>query len=146
MSWNFFEFDYTNSAIVFSSPDCSRRSKRWRAALDENCFHFQLDDAPFHYAVQTRQLLDQHYPQKWIVLRGIIEWPPQSPDLTTLNFFSLGHFKSVVYKTIPANLQTLPHHITDLCQFSIDDYYNIICFCHNVSFWSCYNSSQRPLI
>ena len=54
---------------------------------------FQHDGAPPHFGVDVRQYLDATFPERWIGRRGQIEWPPRSPDLTPLDFFSVGLFK-----------------------------------------------------
>ncbi|EFN75823.1 hypothetical protein EAI_15490, partial [Harpegnathos saltator] len=43
----------------------------------------------------------------WIGRRGHIEWPPRSPDLTPLDFFLWGYLKSTVYATKPQDLDDL---------------------------------------
>ena len=44
----------------------------------------------------------------WLVGLGHArEWPPQSPDLTPLDFFFWGHVKSLVYKTPSSHLADL---------------------------------------
>uniref|UniRef100_V5G0A7 Transposable element Tc3 transposase n=1 Tax=Anoplophora glabripennis TaxID=217634 RepID=V5G0A7_ANOGL len=61
--------------------------------LLENEITFQQDGAPPHYAAAVRQFLDDHFPGHWIGRRGPVEWPPRSPDLSPLDFFSVGSFK-----------------------------------------------------
>ena len=55
--------------------------------------HFQQDGALAHYAKDVRQWLDEKFPGRWIGCRGLIKWPARSPDLTPLDFFSMGSFK-----------------------------------------------------
>lgn len=38
--------------------------------IDKNCFHIQLDGAPPHYALNTRQCLDQSYAKNVLVAEG----------------------------------------------------------------------------
>lgn len=57
--------------------------------LEDNVW-FQQDGAPPHFTVQVRQFLNANFPNQWIGRRGSIEWPPRSPDLTPLDFFSGG--------------------------------------------------------
>ncbi|XP_056413945.1 membrane cofactor protein-like isoform X7 [Hyla sarda] len=57
----------------------------------------QQDGAPPHYGCQVRAFLDEQFPGKWIGHRGPVEWPPRSPDLTTLDFHLWGHLKAIVY-------------------------------------------------
>uniref|UniRef100_A0A914CBY8 Tc1-like transposase DDE domain-containing protein n=1 Tax=Acrobeloides nanus TaxID=290746 RepID=A0A914CBY8_9BILA len=61
-----------------------------------------LDGAPAHYSEDVRNLLDEHFPDRWIG-RGTEQhpapyaWPPRSPDLTHMDFFFWGYLKSQVY-------------------------------------------------
>lgn len=59
----------------------------------------QQDGAPAHFSRAARQILDNHYPNRWIGRGGPVSWPPRSPDLTPLDFFLWGHMKSLVYET-----------------------------------------------
>jgi hypothetical protein len=47
---------------------------------------FQQDGAPAHFAVDVRQYLDYHFPNRWIGKGDPIRWIPRSPDLTLLIF------------------------------------------------------------
>ena len=53
---------------------------------------FMLDRAPTHYSEDVRNLLDEHFPGRWIG-RGTEQhpapyaWPPRSSDLTPMGFF-----------------------------------------------------------
>lgn len=47
---------------------------------------FQQDGAPVRYAADVR-FLSEKFPYRWIDRRGLVEWPPRSPDLTPLNFY-----------------------------------------------------------
>src|SRR5207253_682392 len=77
---------------------------------------FQHDGAPPHFAVITRQWLDEVFPGRWIGRGGPIAWPPRSPDLTPLDFFLWGHVKSVVYDTPTTTLLNLQQRITEACR------------------------------
>ena len=44
-----------------------------------------------------------------------VEWPPQSPDLSPLDFFFWGHLKSV-YQNRPCTVDELKVAITTECQ------------------------------
>ncbi len=39
-------------------------------------------------------------------------WPPQSPDLTPLDFFLWGHLKNKIFVTPPATIEELKRLIT----------------------------------
>ena len=43
----------------------------------------QHDGAPTHYALCSRQVMDEMFDEKWIGRGGPIAWPPCSPDLTS---------------------------------------------------------------
>lgn len=51
---------------------------------------FQQDGAPPHWSLEVRQRLNNKFPDRWIGRDGPTEWPPQSPDITPLDFFFLG--------------------------------------------------------
>lgn len=72
---------------------------------------FQQDGAPPHYALPVRAYLDEVFPNRWIGRRGMIEWPPRSPDLTPLDYFLWGYLKSKVYVTRPTHLEDLKARI-----------------------------------
>lgn len=49
---------------------------------------FQQDGCPAHYARRVREHLSNTFPDRWIGRLGPILWPPRSPDLNPLDFFS----------------------------------------------------------
>lgn len=49
---------------------------------------FQQDGCPAHNAVIVQTFLNENFPGRLISTRGTIPWPPRSPDLTPLDFFS----------------------------------------------------------
>lgn len=55
---------------------------------DRRIMYFQQDGAPPHFSLEVRAYLDELLPERWIGRRGPVEWPPRSPDLTPLDFFS----------------------------------------------------------
>jgi len=57
---------------------------------------FQHDGAPAHFQRQVRNILDAHFPERWIGRDGPIIWPPRSPDLNVLDFFVWGHIKNLI--------------------------------------------------
>lgn len=75
---------------------------------------FQHDGAPPHFAGSVRDFLDVSFPGTWIGRRGPQEWPPRSPDLSTLDFFFWGYLKSKVYNNRPQNLDGLRQRIIDV--------------------------------
>jgi len=68
------------------------------------------DGAPTHFGGHVRAHLDEVFPNRRIGRRGAIEWPPRSPDLTTLDSanqnMSLKHDQSIRKKH---NLNSLPY-------------------------------------
>lgn len=69
---------------------------------------YQQDGAGPHNHSRVIRWLQSEFPNRWIGLRGPVEWPPRSPDLTPLDFYLWGHLRCLVYATQPTN-------ITDLC-------------------------------
>lgn len=53
----------------------------------------QQDGASAHYGVNVRQYLNETFFDRWIGIRGTVEWAPRSPDLTPLDYFLWGVFK-----------------------------------------------------
>jgi hypothetical protein len=54
-------------------------------------------------------------------LQTTIELPPQSPDLTPLDFFLWGYLKTLVYADPPINFQHLNDKITESCNQLTDE-------------------------
>lgn len=77
---------------------------------------FQQDGAPPHWSNDVRQLLDTHFPGRWIGRGGPITWPPRSPDITPLDFFLWGYVKDRVYQTPVQDLVTLRERIVEAIQ------------------------------
>ena len=50
---------------------------------------FQQDGTPPHWATVVRDYLDDTFDGNWCDRSGPIMWPPNSPDLTPTDFFSL---------------------------------------------------------
>ena len=53
----------------------------------------QHDDAPPHYALYLRQVINEIFDEKWIERGGLVAWPPRSPDLTSPDYFLWGFVK-----------------------------------------------------
>jgi hypothetical protein len=60
---------------------------------------YQHDGAPAHFHANTRLLLDEVFPNRWIGRNGPVAWPARSPDMTPLDFFLWGAMKALVYET-----------------------------------------------
>ena len=81
-----------------------------------NCVWFQYDGAPPHNSLIVRNYLDTEFPGKWIGRGGPKEWPPRSPDLSSLDFFLWGYLKRTVYASRPKSIEQLKTSITSQCQ------------------------------
>ena len=57
---------------------------------------FMHDGAPSRFSRVARQVLNQHFANKWI---GPTAWPAGSSDLNPFDFHLWGHLKSIVYAT-----------------------------------------------
>ncbi|PSN33331.1 hypothetical protein C0J52_27864 [Blattella germanica] len=77
---------------------------------DEEVF-YQQDGAPPHYHLAVRDFLQGH----WNGRRGPIEFPPRSPDLTTMDFYLWGTVKDEVYRRKPGTLEELRAKIEEVC-------------------------------
>ena len=53
----------------------------------------QHDGAPPHYALCSRQVMNEIYDEKWITRGGPVAWPPSSPDITSPDYFLWGLVK-----------------------------------------------------
>jgi len=58
--------------------------------------YFQHDEAPAHFCRQVREILNAHYPNRWVGRGGPIIWPARSPDLNVLDFFVWGYIKNLI--------------------------------------------------
>jgi hypothetical protein len=85
--------------------------------LDENDqdgrIHFQLDGAPPHYLEEVCEYVSTGFPDRWIGRAEPIAWPPRSPDLKTLDFFSWVFVKDRAFlPPLSANAAELRTRIT----------------------------------
>ena len=90
----FFEDDNDNAVTV--------NGERYRTMLKDFVIHaiqnkikmwFQQDGATCYTAKQTMKLLSQIFGNRIISRGSAFGWPPQSPDLTALDFFLWGYLK-----------------------------------------------------
>ena len=58
-------------------------------------------------------VLREHFPERLISIRGDLEWPARSPDLTLVIFFYVFFLKSRVYVNRPRTLQDLKTNIQE---------------------------------
>ncbi|PNF22007.1 hypothetical protein B7P43_G17590 [Cryptotermes secundus] len=77
--------------------------------------HFQQDGAPPHYLGEVREYLNSRFPGRWIGIAAPKAWPPRSPDLTPLDFFSYGDslkiecsYRLCLQMSLSSELELLP--------------------------------------
>jgi hypothetical protein len=58
-------------------------------------------------------MLDRQFPGRWIGRHGPVEWPPTSPDLTSLDDYVRVHLKATVYGVKIQNMGRLKERIRD---------------------------------
>jgi hypothetical protein len=58
----------------------------------------QHDGAPPHYGREVTTYLSRKFRGRWIGRGGPVTWPPHSPDLSPLDLFVWGLFRSIVYR------------------------------------------------
>jgi len=80
----------------------------------------QQDGAPAHFSVQVRTFLNENFPG-WIGRRGIVDWPPRSPDLTPCDFDLWGILKDRVFSGRQRFIEILKAVITEELDVISDD-------------------------
>jgi hypothetical protein len=80
---------------------------------DDDNVIFQRDGAPAHYAHIVTEFLDETFPRRWIGRGGLKQWPPHSPNLTSLDFYFWGYVKQIVYSFRIHNIQPLKQRIRE---------------------------------
>jgi len=73
--------------------------------------------------------------------RTKIEWPPRSPDLSSLDYFLWGYLKGKVYAIKPRNLEELRQRIIEeaaliapeFLRNAISSFYDRIAYCQTVN-------------
>jgi hypothetical protein len=60
--------------------------------------YFQHGGAPSHYTCFVMQHQSDTFPNQWIRCGSTINWPPKSPELTSLEFYLWVWVKSKVYR------------------------------------------------
>lgn len=67
---------------------------------------------------------------RWIGRQGAIEWPPRSPDLTSLDYLLWGYIKERVYQNIPCNIIVVTNSIPiEAIQNYVDGFYHRLGAC-----------------
>lgn len=78
---------------------------------------WQQDGAPPHNIQPVNDFLNNRY-LFWIGRQGSLRWPPNSPDISPLDFFLWGYLKNKIYYNRPRTIQILEerirHAIADL--------------------------------
>jgi hypothetical protein len=73
---------------------------------------FQQDGAPPHFANDVREFLDVNFPRRWIGRGRWKQWPPRSPDLTSLDFYVWVYVKQTVHSETINDIEQLKQWIT----------------------------------
>ncbi|GFX10346.1 uncharacterized protein TNCV_1867411 [Trichonephila clavipes] len=72
------------------------------------------DCAPLHTAIEMKQFLKKTFTDERVPSRPFThEWPPRSPDLTSVDFWLKGNVNSRVYRNSPTFLVELKDAIRD---------------------------------
>ena len=61
----------------------------------------QHDGAPPHYALCSRQVINEIFNERWIGRGGPVAWPPRSPDITSPDYFLWGFVEERVMAVAP---------------------------------------------
>jgi len=79
--------------------------------MDTEDVWFQQDGATAHTARRSLRVLREMFPGCFISLRGDVEWPAQSPDLSPCDVFLWEYLKEKVFKHRPQSLEDLKERI-----------------------------------
>ena len=74
---------------------------------------FQQDGATCHTAVATLDVLHPVFEDRIISRRADVGWPPQSCDLTPLNYYLWGAVKDKCYADKPETINALKDNIRE---------------------------------
>lgn len=85
----------------------------WNAleGMDMGNMWFQQDGATCHTALESIRVLREMFGDRIISIRGNVNWPPRSCDLTPLDFFLWGYLKEKVYSDNPQTILHLKENI-----------------------------------
>ena len=72
---------------------------------------YQQDSAPPHWAILVREQLNYMFNDRWCGRDWPIPWPPNSPDLTTPDYFCMGLRQVQNVHTKTTNLADLRREI-----------------------------------
>ena len=82
---------------------------------------FQQEGATCHTVEATLALLSPVFEDRIISRRGDVVWPPQSCDLTPLDYYLWGAVKDKCYAYKPETMEALKDNIRDEIQLHIID-------------------------
>ncbi|GBO20745.1 hypothetical protein AVEN_84297-1 [Araneus ventricosus] len=77
---------------------------------------FQQYEAPPHWSLEVRTVLDEKFPRRWIGRGGPIPCPSRSADITPLDFFLWGYVKNIIYQSPIRDTDELKSRITAAIQ------------------------------
>ena len=75
----------------------------------------QHDGAPRHYALCSRQVMNEIFDEKWVGRGGPVPWPPRSLDLTSPDYFLWGFVKERVMAVAPTTPDDMKERIRRAC-------------------------------
>ena len=75
----------------------------------------QHDGALPHYALCSKQVMNEIYDEKWIGRGSPVAWSPRSPDLTSPNYFLWGFVKERVMAVAPSMTDDMKERIRRAC-------------------------------
>ena len=75
----------------------------------------QHDNAPLHYALCSRQVMNKIFDKKWIGQGASVAWPPRSQDLTSPDYFLWGFVKERVMALAPTTPDDMKERIRRAC-------------------------------
>lgn len=91
--------------VMLEEVDLNTRNRLW----------LQQDGASPHWTIIVRNYLNERFNNRWIGRGGPVEWPPRSPDLTSLDFYLWGFLKNEVYRTRPTTKEDMKVRIRNAC-------------------------------
>ena len=75
----------------------------------------QHNSALLHYALCSRQVMNEIFDEKWTGRGGSVAWPPRSPDLTLSDYFLWGFVKERVMAVAPTTTDDIKERIRRAC-------------------------------
>ncbi|KAJ4435041.1 hypothetical protein ANN_23614 [Periplaneta americana] len=89
-----------------------RNANRYSTVVDSPSSPLH-DGVPPHF---LRLYITQKFNGRWIGRRVPVAWPPQSPDLNSLDLWLWGKLNTFVYATVIDNEQTLQERVSNACE------------------------------